>query len=60
MADASNKQIWRFRGGDELTIEVLPDGQVLVNGEPVQSIADTCRKREQPSTETGTENNGKR
>ncbi len=59
MADAS-KQIWRFREGDELTIEVLPDGQVLVNGAPVQSIAETCRKREQPSTETGTENNGKR
>ena len=57
MADAS-KQIWRFREGDELTIEVLPDGQVLVNGDPVQSIAETRRKREQPSPETGTENNG--
>ncbi|MDA8154818.1 MAG: hypothetical protein M0003_19260 [Acidithiobacillus sp.] len=59
MADAS-KQIWRFREGDELTIEVLPDGQVLVNGAPVQSIAETYRKREQSSTGTGTENNGKR
>jgi hypothetical protein len=59
MADAS-KQIWRFQRGDELTIEVLPDGKVLVNGEPVQSITETRRKREQLSPETGTESNGKR